>query len=109
MEPTFKTKALQKLATDERVAKRELGEPCAKQLRNRLADLRAAKVVGELLAGQPHPLKGDRVGQFAVTLHGGVRLVFEATDEPLPTTPEGDINWPAVANVRVIFIGDYHE
>jgi|GEM_PF-6623124 len=35
-------------------------------LRSRLADLRAAGSVRELVSGRPHPLKGDRAAEFAV-------------------------------------------
>ena len=98
-----------KLAEDNTLAVRKLGEPCARQLRARLADLSAAANVCELVAGQPHPLKGDRAGQFAVTLHGGQRLVFEVADEPIPTTDDNHIDWTRVTRVRVIFIGNYHD
>jgi hypothetical protein len=33
--------------------------------------------------GRPHPLNGNREGQFAIDLTGAVRLVFEAL-APIP-------------------------
>ena len=85
-----------------------LGKPGSKKLRGRLADLQAASCVGELVAGNPHPLKGDRRHQFSLDLDGGRRLVFEAADDPIPKTPEGAIDWSHVSKVRIVFIGDYH-
>jgi proteic killer suppression protein len=108
VEISFRRTTDRKLAEDERLAQRKLGAVSAKQLRNRLADLQAARSVSELVAGQPHPLKGDREGEFAVTINAGLRLVFESADEPKPMTAEGHIDWPRVTRPHVTFIGDYH-
>lgn len=59
---SFLRKSDGKLAEDPAAAVKKLGVDCARQLRARLADLHAAQAVGELVAGQPHPLKGDREG-----------------------------------------------
>jgi toxin HigB-1 len=75
----------------------------------RLADLSAASSVIELVAGRPHPLKGDRTGEFAVDLEGGKRLVFQPGNEPIPLMEDGSINWSEVTAVCIIFIGDYHD
>lgn len=109
MKVSFKRAADRKLAEDDTLAVRKLGAACARQLRARLADLSAAANVCVLPAGQPHPLKGDRAGQYAVKLHGGQRLVFDVADEPIPTTDDNHIDWTRVTQVRVIFIGDYHD
>lgn len=88
---------------------KEFGNDCARKLRTRLADLRAAGNVAELTAGRPHPLKCDRAGQFALDLHGGKRLVFEAANNPVPIRSDASIAWDLVAKVRIVFIGDYHD
>ncbi len=88
---------------------RKLGAVCARKLRTRLADLRAATAVAELTAGRPHPLKGEWDGRFALDLHGGDRLVFESADEPVPINENGSIAWERVARIQVVFIGDYHD
>ena len=105
----FDTGALRTLCSSEREAKKQLGANSAKKLRTRLADLRAAARVGDLIAGRPHPLKGVRTGQFAVDLHGGMRLVFESAHVVPPLTPDGAIDWPQVTALRIVFIGDYHD
>ena len=66
-------------------------------------------VVTELVAGRPHPLKGNRLGQFALDLHGGVRLVFESSQDPVPKNADKSIAWNQVSKVRIVFIGDYHD
>ena len=97
------------LCEQQRFAVRKLGSPCARKLRNRLADLLAATHVRELVAGRPHPLTGDRQGQFAVDLHGGVRLVFEADHNPVPSLADGGTDWEQVTQITIIYIGDYHD
>ena len=100
---------IEKLCTDQKKAVRELGPQSAGKLRARLDDLAAAACVGELVAGRPHPLKGDRAGQFAVDLASGKRLTFEAADPDPPKTPDNALDWPKVKAVRIKFIGDYHD
>lgn len=108
MDILFATVDLERLCLEERRAKKELGGPCAKKLRTRLADLAAARNVTDLVAGHPHPLQGDRRGQFALRLHGGYRLVFEPAQLPAPLH-DGAIDWSQVTAVRIVFIGDYHD
>jgi len=109
MDIVFKTEALRTLCSSEREAKKQLGANSAKKLRTRLADLRAAARVSNLIAGRPHPLKGDRSNQFALDLHGGMRLVFESADVATPVTTDGAIDWQQVSALRIVFIGDYHD
>jgi proteic killer suppression protein len=105
----FETADLKQLCSEEREANRQLGRPCAKKLVTRLADLRAAQRVTDLVAGHPHPLKGDRAGQFALDLHGGKRLVFTPAHDPLPLKDDDSIDWSQVTSIRIVFIGDYHD
>ena len=100
---------LRTLCEQQRLAVRALGALCARKLRSRLADLLAASHVKDLVAGHPHPLVGDRLGQFAVSLHGGVRLVFEPNHDSVPIFEDGGIDWTQVTRVRIIYIGDYHD
>jgi len=87
----------------------ELGKASARKLRARLDDLVSAANVRELVAGRPHPLKGDRAGQFSLSLAGGRRLVFEPSQQPPPEWDDGGIDWVAVDDVTILYIGDYHD
>jgi proteic killer suppression protein len=100
---------LEKLCLTERQQKKELGAVGAKKLRSRLADIEAAATVRDLVAGRPHPLEGDRDGQFAVNLDGGRRLVFEPDHDPIPYEADGSVAWEKVTAVRIVWIGDYHD
>ncbi len=105
----FKNRKLEKLCLNSKEADKTLGPNSGKKLRTRLAEIEAANCVAELLTGRPHPLTGSRVGEFAVDLAGGCRLVFEPCDDPIPEKEDGGIDWKEVKDIRVIFIGDYHE
>jgi proteic killer suppression protein len=49
------------------------------------------------------------VGQFALDLDGGRRLVFEPAHDPIPRKDDGGIDWSAVSRISIVFIGDYHD
>lgn len=109
MEIRFRDKKVRQLCEKQAVAERKLGAACARKLRVRLNALEAASRVAELVAGNPHPLKGNRDGQFALDLAGGWRLVFAPGHDPCPTRPDGGIDWFQVAIVSIEYIGDYHD
>ena len=105
---TFADDDLRQLCSTERLAKRRIGSKNTKKLKARLADLQVAANVSQLVAGRPHPLKGDRAGQFALDLDGGCRLVFAPANDTA-TAAGGVIDWSKVTEVKVLEIGDYHD
>lgn len=109
MEINFNDKKLRELCEKQNAAVRKLGDACARKLRARLADLKAASCVSELVAGRPHPLKGNRLGQFSVDLEGGRRLLFKPDYPEIPRCDDGGIDWARVIRVRIVLIGDHHD
>ncbi len=109
MDIAFSSPDLQALCEQQRLMTKQLGDNCSRKLRTRIADIRAAATVAELTAGHPHPLKGDRAGEFALDLHGGKRLVFEPANIPVPKHEDNSISWDLVTKIRIVFIGDYHD
>ena len=108
MEILFKDKKIRELCERQSVAEKKLGAACARKLRSRLSYLETVARVTDLVAGNPHPLTGDRAGQFALDLAGGWRLVFAPAHDPSPTSPGGGIDWSQVTFVCIEYIGDYH-
>jgi proteic killer suppression protein len=109
LEIRFSDKRLRALCEKSGEATRRLGADCAGKLRRRFSDLEAAKVVADLVAGNPHPLDHDRAGQFAVNLAHGRRLAFVPDHDNCPLLPDGAIDWGAVSVIKIVFIGDYHD
>jgi proteic killer suppression protein len=108
LELRFKNKALRDLCEKNSIAAKKLGSVVAHKLHTRLADLEAAAKVSDLIAGNPHPLKGNRVEPFALDLAGGWRLVFEAANEPVPRKEDASLDWFRVTIISIEYIGDYH-
>jgi toxin HigB-1 len=98
------------LCSDERKIRRALGDAGAKKLRAHLKSLAAAGTLAEFqfLPGRCHELAGSRVGQLALELPDGKRLVFEPFADPAPTKDDGGLDWSAVRGVRILDISDYH-
>ena len=109
MELDFKNEDLRQLCMQQSMAQRRLGKDSARKLRARLMDIIVAEVVTDLIAGKPHPLKGNRAGQFALSLAGGHRLVFEPNQSPIPYQKDGSLDWSKVSKIRIVLIGDYHD
>src|SRR3990172_3048075 len=108
MKIEFSTPTLKALCEEERLMVRSLGKAGAKKLKSRLADLVAASTLAEIVAGRPHPLKGDRLGEFALDLRGGYRLILVPID-PMPKTKDDAIDWYRVNQIRIMSIEDYHD
>ncbi len=109
MKIEFKDEKMKALCENSALANKKLGQKMAKKLRTRLADLQAASVVAELSAGRPHPLKGDLKGKFALDLVHPKRLVFEPANDPVPCKDDKSIDWQQVTQIRIVWIGDYHD
>lgn len=108
MEIRYKDKKIRDLCQKQAAAEKKLGAASARKLKIRLLALEAAARVTDLVAGNPHPLKGDRLGEFALDLAGGWRLVFAPANNPCPTRPDGSIEWSEVTIISIEYIGDYH-
>lgn len=109
LEIKFKDKKLRELCEKKAAAVKKLGDVSARKLQTRLADMAAASRVTDLVTGNPHPLKGDRHGQFALDLAGGCRLVFAPANDPVPRREDASVDWSAVTIVCIEYIGDYHD
>ena len=108
MQITYASKTIQRLCEEDKHQRKQLGEKRAKRLKNFLNELRAVQNVSQLQLGRPHPLTGDRAGQFSVDLDGPMRLLFDPAELPPPTLPSGGIDWQQVSSVRLLEIGDTH-
>jgi plasmid maintenance system killer protein len=107
----FHTGKLQKLCTSQKDGDRALGEQCARKLRQRLEELRAAvtlRDISHLPPARCHELTADRVGQLSVDLKHPLRLVFIPANEPVPRKPDGGLDWAAVTEIEIVEIADTH-
>jgi toxin HigB-1 len=92
----FSTNRLAEASINLSKASRIFGVPIGRKYIQRLAVLRATDKFTQLFGLQTlrlHPLKGNREGQYAMTLTGNYRLIIEKVQE----------DW-----VRIIDVEDYH-
>ena len=104
MEIAFGRKDLRRLCESERTARRLLGTAVADKLKRRLADLRAANCVKDLVAGRPKELQNTPAGHIAVDLGEGFRLVFCANHSVPPLAGGTRVDWSKVNRVKITSI-----
>jgi toxin HigB-1 len=104
----FESKYLRTICEDEVQAKIEVGETVAKTLKHRLADLRAATSVKDLVAGKPRLLPAPEANNMAVDLCEGRRLVFSANHVNNPTGREDNLDWSRVTRIKILRIEEGH-
>ncbi|WP_193509050.1 type II toxin-antitoxin system RelE/ParE family toxin [Cryobacterium sp. BB736] len=97
MQLDYAERELERQCTDERYMQRKLGAQVAKALKLRIAELRYATEMQDLLlgTGRWEQLSGDRSGQWSARLTGNWRLIVQPDERDAHT-------------VIVIEIVDYH-
>ncbi|MFA4835352.1 MAG: type II toxin-antitoxin system RelE/ParE family toxin [Dehalococcoidia bacterium] len=96
MEIEFSSNRLANAGVSFSEAGRLLGVPIGRKYIQRLAVLRATEKFTQLYGYQAlrmHPLKGNRAGQYSITLTGNYRLVVEKVKED---------------KIRIVDVEDYH-
>ncbi len=101
LELSFVNKALRELCESSVKANRELGIDVANELRRRVADLRAATSVRDLLIGAPREIQED---QIALDLGPSFQITFCANHNTAPKLESGAIDWSKVARVKILGI-----
>jgi len=92
----FSSNRLSDASTSLSVASRVFGIPVGRKYIQRLAILKAIDKFSQLYGHQSlrlHQLKGNRDGQYAITLTGNFRLILEKVKED---------------KVRILEVEDYH-
>jgi toxin HigB-1 len=105
----FDTLAIRTLCECQSKAERAVGLKAAAHLRERLADIRAAESVAELLAGRPRQIQTSRHPHYAVDLADGYRLVFCANHVRIPLDEMDRVDWSRVSRVKILKIEVGHD
>lgn len=111
MDIVFKNKKFQEECNNQRTLEKKHGKIRSKKIRQRLDNLRAANVLEDMrnLPGRCHELRDNRAGQLSLDLDHPYRLIFEPADEPIPTKPDGGIDWTKVTAIKIIGVENTHE
>ncbi len=110
MNITFKNRKLQKILTDPGEIKKAYGS-MAKRVSQRMDQLQAAPnlaTIQSLPTLECHLLTGDRKGEWAVSISGNYRLIFDIDHHPIPTKEDGGIDSIRITDIRILETTDYH-
>ena len=111
MDISYTNSRIRKICIDARVAQKVLGKATAQVLQERLKQMYDAENLEDLRIqpGWWHELVGNRKGEMACNLSGRVRLIFIPANDPLPTKPDGGLDWSKITAVMNLEIVDYHK
>lgn len=99
----FKTLTLRRLCEDDAVAVAKYGVGPAAGLRGRIADLRAAGTIADLLVGNPR-VGGASGGFLTLNLFTGTLSTW-AANHPIPrTNASGMVDWTRTTRIQLIKI-----
>jgi proteic killer suppression protein len=101
LELSFANKPLRQLCESSVNANRKLGVDTANELRRRVADLRAATSVQDLIMGAPREAP---VGQIALDVGPCFQITFCANHNIVPKAESGAIDWSKVSRVKILAI-----
>lgn len=104
MEIGFDTKKLRSICESNLDAQRKLGNEVAEVLQRRLADLRAATNIGDLVANPPTEVDGEVPEHLGIDLPSGYQIIFSANHPKKPITESGILDWSRVNRVRILDI-----
>ena len=104
MEIRFANSQIEKICTSPERAVKKYGARCARILLDRMRQMRLAENIRELSqqSGHFHALTGERKGQWACNLLGGLRLVF------VPGA-RGEMVLKEITYLTITEIVDYHK
>jgi len=107
---SFKSRKLEKQLTVARELKKTYGS-MAKKVNQRMKELEAAdnlEVFMTIPAARCHKLKGDREGEYAVSISGNYRLIFRPDHDPVPRKGDQSIDAIRVTDIQIMGTEDYH-
>ena len=99
----FATKALRSLCENRSIAEGELGTKTAGRLRRRLADLRAAGSLADILSGGLVETFSSKTDELSFDLMGS-KLVLRVNHHALPVDDLGNVEWKRVTRVKIMSI-----
>lgn len=108
MELAFTSKRLRQYCESAKKSDRHFGQKVGDKLRHRLADLRAAATVTDLVAGRPREIKIGDHSFITIELCENFQIVFCANHSTIPMRESGEVDWSQVNRVKIVAIDTNH-
>ena len=102
MELAFESESLRTICENEARAAVELGPEVAAMLKRRLADLRAATSVADLVAGRPRVLPDENGERLVIEFCEGYKIVLVGNHPKNPSDDAGGLDWPRIRRLRLV-------
>lgn len=102
MQIAFISKSLRTVCENQADADAAFGAKVAEVLRHRLADLRAAEAMTDLIAGRPQ--LDDVAEQAVMELCDGYQIIISVNHPTTPKVETGTVNWEKVTRVKIVAI-----
>jgi hypothetical protein len=106
LEISFDNKEIRALCEFDEKAKAHYGNEIALHLRIRLADLRAASNIYDVLIGHPEELDHGANFSYKVDLCDGYLLIFSANHISKPLLENGNLDWSQVRRIKILKIAN---
>lgn len=103
MELAFDSEQLRTTCENETAAKAQMGANAAEALKRRLADLRSANSISDLVAGHPRFVEGTEE-HMVVDLENGYYMIFCANHPHNPLTENDKLDWTRISRVKILRI-----
>lgn len=113
MDIQFKSRKLEKQLSKEKEMQKTFGSQRSKHLRRVMMSLWAAPTLAIFAPpysppNRCHELTGNKKGILSIDLDGPYRLLFEPINDPLPTLPDGGLDWCGVTAIKILGVEDTH-
>lgn len=106
MEIAFQTRSLRDVCESDEKLKRQFGDRTAESIKTRLADLRAAASIQDVVSGNPRKITRDGKPLMILELDGGRVVAFCPNHLRMPLRPDGLVDWVAIYRIRILSIED---
>lgn len=103
LEIAFDTAPLRSMCEDQDTAKLMIGDGPAEILKHRLADLRAAVSITDIVVGNARILDGS--DNMLIDLCEGCRITLRANHVNKPVKKDGKLDWTKVTRVKILSVG----
>ncbi len=110
MKIDYKSNKLKKRLTDAREIQKSFGVN-AKRVAQRIFEMENSpnlEVLKQIPAANCHSLKGNRKMEWAVDISANHRIIFEISQDPLPSKDDGSIDLANVNEIKILDTEDYH-
>ena len=106
MDLAFEDRDIRRICEDKKTAIEKYGTFVAEVLQNRLADLRAATSLKDILVGEPALLIDST---FKINLIDWYTIVFTANNRRLSYDSQGNIDWSFITRIKILSIDQQNQ